>query len=187
MMSGADDPAAEIEQRVKIDDARRRRAGDDPELVEDDRDRAGHEQLEKVLDPEMDDPESPQVDDGEVRRGVVKERGHVKDRDRDRGGDEQRGELARFVAAQPRCDRAVQEHDPQHQTGREHHLPRASEVEVFPSLVAEPAPQPPQPLMHSGEFAKQAPNDDQHERDEQHVYPQGLRARLLASDRWRQE
>ena len=112
MMAGADDPAAEIEQRVKIDDAGRGRAGNDPELVEDDRDRAGHEQLEKILDPEMDDPESPQVDDGEVRRGVEKERGHVKDRNRDRGGDEQAGKLARFVAAQPRRDRAVQQHDP---------------------------------------------------------------------------
>jgi hypothetical protein len=49
---------------------------------------------------------------------------------------------------------------PQNQTGRERHLPRASEVEVLPSLVAEPAPQGPQPLMHSGEFAQQASNRD---------------------------
>ena len=84
-------------------------------------------------------------------------------------------------------NRAEQEHDPQHQTGREHDLPRASEVQVFPSLVAEPAPQRSQPLMHSGEFAKQAANDDQHERDKQNVYPPGLRLRLIASNRWGQE
>ena len=95
------------------------------------------------------------------------------------------GKFARFVAAQPRCDRAVQQHDPQHQTGREHHLPRAPEVEVFPSLITEPAPQPPHPLMHSGEFAEQTANDDQHERDEEHVYPQDLRAWLVVPNRWR--
>ena len=44
-----------------------------------------------------------------------------------------------------------------------------------------------EPLMHSGEFAEQAPDDDQYERREQDVYPPRLRARLGATDDRREE
>ena len=60
-------PAGRVEDDVEEDDGERDPLAHHAEQDEDVRDHHGREQLEEVLDPEMDDPEAPEVRDGEVR------------------------------------------------------------------------------------------------------------------------
>ena len=57
------------------------------------RDEHGGEELEEALHPQVDDPEAPVVDHGEVGAGAVEERGQVEERDGRRRVEEERGEL----------------------------------------------------------------------------------------------
>ena len=81
VVARADDPAAEVQDGVQVDQARGGLGGDQAHLVEHDRHQHRREELEESLDPEVDDPEAPVVDDGEVGVRAVEERGQVEDRD----------------------------------------------------------------------------------------------------------
>ena len=141
VVRGADQPAAEVEDGVEIDHADRGDAPDQAELEQDDRDDHRHEELEEALDPEMDDPEPPHVDDRVVGLRAEEERGQVEERDgegRDQEEDDERPQLG--VRARGR-DRAAHQPEPEEQTRREQDLPEAADLQVFPALVADPEPQ----------------------------------------------
>ena len=53
----------------------------------------GREQLEEALDPQVDHPEAPVVDHGEIRVRAEEERRQVEDGDRGGGVQEQRAQL----------------------------------------------------------------------------------------------
>src|SRR4029077_12954634 len=56
VMPGADQPAAEDQDDIEIDDAERRVALHQAEFVENNADDDRNEQFEEALDPQMDDP-----------------------------------------------------------------------------------------------------------------------------------
>ena len=91
VVPGPDDPAGQVEDGVEVDDAGGGAGRDQPEDHEHHRDEHGGEQLEEALHPQVDDPEAPVVDHGEVGAGAVEERGQVEERDRRRRVEEQRG------------------------------------------------------------------------------------------------
>ena len=72
-MSGTDKTAAKNKNDIEIDNPQSRRTLHQPELIEDDRDDDGDEQLEEALDPEVDDPEAPSIGDGIVGRSIEKQ------------------------------------------------------------------------------------------------------------------
>ena len=111
----------------------------DAEQHEDVGDHHGREQLEEVLDPEVDDPEAPEVGDREVVAGAGEQADGVEGRDR----AARRGRTAR--ACCPGARRASRPRRPRQsmttQTKRptdEQDLPEPAEVEVLEALQAEP-------------------------------------------------
>ena len=68
-MAGADDAAAQEQDRVEVDDAQGRLARDHAQPEEHHRHHDRDEEFEEPLDPEVDDPEPPGVDHREVRSG----------------------------------------------------------------------------------------------------------------------
>ena len=87
-------PAPQVEDGVEVDDARGRAwRVTRPIWTEHHRDEHGGEELEEALDPQVDDPEAPVVDHGEVGVRAVEQRGQVEERDRRRGVEEERREL----------------------------------------------------------------------------------------------
>src|SRR6185312_9084986 len=146
-MAGADQPAAEYQDDVEVDGAQCGIALHQTELVEDDADHDGHEQLEEALDPQVDDPEPPSVDDREVRRPVVEQGRQVEYRDRRRGDQEEHHERSALPVTQDRPYAAPQQDEPEHQPEREQDLPGAADLEILPALIAEPPPGSTQPLQ----------------------------------------
>ena len=67
----ADHAAERIEDDVEIHHARRRFFRNDAEQHEDIGDHDGGEELEKILHPQVHDPEAPEVHDGEIRLRVA--------------------------------------------------------------------------------------------------------------------
>src|SRR5262249_12544809 len=166
-MSGADESAAKNQNDVEINDPQRGYTLHQPQPMEDDRDNDRDEQLEKALDPEMDDPEAPGIRDGVVRRSVEEQCWQVEHRDRRSGDQEESDKTSLLGVAPSRRHGAPQQGEPEDEADREQDLPEAADLEVFPALVAEPEPGATQPLKEPGPLAEQAAKNDHEEGCEQ--------------------
>ncbi len=89
-------PPRQVEDGVQVDERVAVVRLTRPELEEHDGHEHRGEELEEAFDPEVDDPEPPVVDHGEVGARTEEERRQVEERDRHGGIEEQRGELSAF-------------------------------------------------------------------------------------------
>ncbi len=186
-MPGPHDPSGQVEDGVEVDDARGRATGDEAQDHEHHGDEHGGEQLEEALDPQVDDPEAPVVDHGEVGAGAEEERGQVEERDRRRRVEEERGQLGALAVADRRPQRPVHEHEPAREADRQQELPEAAEVQVLRALVAEPEPQAAEAVVEAQPLAAEAAEDDDGEGREQREHTRALPAGLGAADDRREE
>src|SRR5262249_34506608 len=155
-VAGADQAAAEDQDDVEIDDAQRRAALHQAELIEDDRDDDRDEQLEESLDPQVDDPEPPGIDHREVAAAVEHQRRQGENRNRDRGDQEEDAQPAALGVAVAWGYVAPQQDEPEDQAEGQQDLPGAADFEKFPALVAEPEPGAAEPLQEACPLAEQA-------------------------------
>src|SRR5579864_5162658 len=98
----------------------------------------------------MDDPKSPGIDDRVVGLRAEEQRRQVKHRDRKRGDEKEVCETAPLRIEAGGRHRAPDENEPEHEADDEQNLPEAADLEVFPTLVAEPEPVARQPLQQTG-------------------------------------
>jgi len=82
VMHCADDAARRIEDDIEIDHSQRHALVNDSQQHEDVRDEDGCEKLEKILDPEVDDPKTPEVCSCEMLSGMGQEANAVEGGDR---------------------------------------------------------------------------------------------------------
>src|SRR5215831_3521151 len=104
------------------------------------------------------------------------------DRDDDQ---EEIDETAPLRITPSRCHGAPQQPEPEDKTDREQYLPKAADLEEFPTLVAEPEPGAAQPLKEPRPFAKQAPDNHHAESREKQVNRAALPGRLPAAEQSR--
>src|SRR6185437_15248590 len=147
MVTRADETAAEIEDGIQIDSAQRRETLDETHLVEDDGHDHGDEEFEEALDPQMDDPEPPGIDDGVVGLRSEEQRGQVEQRDRKCRNEKEVGKAPSLRIATRGRHRAPDEKEPEEEADGEQHLPEPTDLQVFPALIAEPEPAARQPLQ----------------------------------------
>ena len=160
----------------------------DPEQDEHVGDHHGREQLEEVLDPEVDDPEAPELGGREVVAGAGDQPDRVEGGDRAGGEEEQPRHVARVLARKAPAQHAPEHHDPDDEADREQHLPEAREVEVLEALQPEPVRG--RVLEHAvdaEERADQRPEDDDRERAQQREGELALVLGLAPGDHRRQE
>ena len=105
VVHGADHAADRVEEDVEEDDGQRDPLAHHPEQDEDVGDHHRREQLEEVLDPEVDDPEAPEVGDGEAVALAGEQPDRVERRDRERREEEQPRQVAPALALQPPAQR----------------------------------------------------------------------------------
>ena len=141
-----------------------------PEQHEDVGDHHGGEQLQEVLDPEVDDPEAPEVGD---REAVVWRWPAGRPRRRP-GSPARRRRTAR--ACCPTCSRRSRPRRPRKRITTQRNrpidqqdLPEAAEVEVLEALVAERSSRSPNQPWMSANSPIRLPNDDHRQRAEQAV------------------
>src|SRR5271169_5562365 len=134
-MSSADHAAAKNQNDVKVDNPQSRHALCQPELIEDDCDNDGDEQLEETFDPEMDDPKAPGIRDGVVGRTIEKQSRKVEYRDRRGGDQEEIDETAPLRIMPSRRHGAPQQAAPEDEADGQQYLPEAADLEIFPALV----------------------------------------------------
>jgi hypothetical protein len=84
---------------VQVDDRQRNALRHHPEQNEHVRDHHGREQLEKVLDPEVHDPEAPEVRRREGGVGPREQADRVERRDRERREEEEPWHVAEVLAS----------------------------------------------------------------------------------------
>src|SRR5262249_16926593 len=89
MMHGADDAADGVEDGVEINDAQGRLLRYYAQEHEDERHHDGRKQLQKVLNPQVDDPETPEVADSESGLRSACKSNCVEKRNRERAVKEQ--------------------------------------------------------------------------------------------------
>ena len=146
------------------------------------------EQLEEVLHPEVDDPEAPELVDGEVLACLGDQADGVEGRDGERRHEEQPGHVGRVLAAQPGAQDAPEHEQPDEEPYGEQDLPDAREVEVLEALQAEPVRRRvAERAVNAQEGADQRSEDHHRERSEQHEGELALAARLAAGDHRREE
>ena len=134
----ADHAAERVEDDVEEDHRQRDPLAHDPEQHEHVGDHRGREQLEEVLDPEVDDPEAPELGRREVVARARDQPDRVEGQDRAGGEEEEPGHVAGVFARKTPAQDPPEHHDPDDRADREQHLPEPGEVEVLEALQAEP-------------------------------------------------
>ena len=153
---------------------------DDAEQNEDVGDEDRGEEFEEVLDPEMDDPETPEIGSGEVISGVSQQADSVKGRDRQRGEEEEPRQIASRFGTEPAAKSTIEDGNPEEESDDEKDLPQAPEVEILEALIAEPTADG--ASLHSGEFSEKTADNHDDERTEQGIGKRFLAARLVPRD-----
>src|SRR5271166_3964730 len=187
MVACADDPGAEIQDGIQVDQARGGLGADHAHLVEHDGHQHRGEEFEESFDPKMDDPEAPVVNNGEVGVGAIEKGGQVEERDGHGSVQKQCGQFAlvRNFEGGPKSPKHQKK--PEEEAPRQQELPEPTEVQVLGTLVTEPEPQLPQLVVDAEELAYQAADDDHHERPKECVDASLLVSGLFATDPRRQE
>ena len=181
VMSGADKAAAQVEDGVKVDHTGCRQGCNEAQFVEDDGDHDRDEQLEKALDPQMDDPESPGINDRKMA-GAIEEHGRqVKNGNGRSRVQKQGGNFSTIRLVAGRRHGAEQQDDPEDQAGSEQNLPQATQFEIFPTLMTQPEPQVPQELMEPKKLAQHAPADHNNQGAKEEVDTRNLAAGFVSA------
>ncbi len=188
MVHRPDHATGRVQDDVEVDHGQRDLLADDAEQDEHVRDHHGREQLEEVLDPQMHDPEAPELGRREVVARPREEAYGVERRDRARRQEEQPRHVARVVSGKAPAQDAPQHEDPHDEPDRQQHLPQPREVEVLEALQPEPVRcRVGEHAMHAEVGADERPEHDHRERAEQREGELALVARLAAGDHRRQE
>ena len=163
VVSRADDAAAQVEDGVEIDHARRSLVRHHAQPEEDHRHHDGDEQFKEAFDPKVNDPEPPRINHGEVGFAGEEHRRQIKERDADGRIEEQRRHFTALGVFARRGNRTGQQHQPEDESEGQQHLPGAAQVKILPALMAEPEPEIAQRLIHAEQFAEQTAqrHDDQ--------------------------
>ena len=138
MVHRPDDAADRVEDDVQEDDRQRHLFAHNPEQHEHVGDHHGREQLQEVLDPEVDDPEAPELGGREVVAGAGDQADGVEGRDRAGRQEEQPRHVANGLASEALAQDPPQHVDPEDEPDHEQHLPQARQVEVLEALQPEP-------------------------------------------------
>ena len=175
-------PPAEYKHHVQINQPHGHALVHHAEQHENVGDHDRREQFEKILHPQMHDPEPP-----EIRRGESGVRPHeqpdgVKGGNGQRGKEEQPRHVARVFGPQFVPQTAEQDHDPEEQTHRQQNLPEPAEIEKRETLMAEPRPAVLNPAEDARIFAAHAAEHDDRQRAEQQIGKHALAARFAAGD-----
>src|SRR4029450_1036471 len=141
MVHSADHTSCRIEQDVQVDHCQCHLLPDHPEQDEDVGDHDGREELEEVLDPQMHDPEAPEVRGGEVRLRPGEQPDGIECRDRQGREEEEPRHVAHVLPPEPSAHRPEEHRNPEEEAYREQYLPKTPEIEVLKTLVAEPRPE----------------------------------------------
>src|SRR5215472_660530 len=128
MMGSTENAAHQVQDRIQINNAFGGVNSDRSKPIEQYGYHHGHKELKEVLDPQMNDPEAPMVDDREISGAVIEERGQVEHRNRKPREKKQHREFAILGIAERGLHRSKQKQDPDHETGGQPHLPRLAEI-----------------------------------------------------------
>ena len=180
-------PAGQVEDGVQVDQPRGGLGRDEAQLVEDHCHQHRREEFEEAFHPEVDDPEPPVVDDGEVGVGSVEQRRHVEEGDGHGGVEEERGQLALLRPLHGRTQGPEHEEEPEDQARRQQQLPEAAQVEVLAALVAEPEPEAAQQVVDACPFSEEAAEDHEGQGPQEHQHPEPLALGFRTAHQGRQE
>src|SRR5215217_4196029 len=158
-MHRAYDPARRVEQDVEEDNRQSDFLPDDPEQDEDVSYHHGREELQEVLDPQMNNPEAPEVGSREVGVGAGEQADRVEGGDGKGREEEEPGHVARVLPPETSAHHTKEHKDPEKEADREQCLPETPEVQVFPALVAEPRPEVAHKAVDPEKLPDQAPED----------------------------
>ena len=187
VMHGADHPADRVKEDVEEDDRERNPLAHDPEQDEDVSHHHRGEELEEILDPEVDDPEAPEIGDREAVARARDQADRIEGRDRERCEEKQPRQIALVFALEATAQAAEDQRRPEEEPDHQQHLPEAAEVEVLEPLDAKDRAVVAEPAVDAAELADQAAEDDDRECREQPVGEPVLAPRLAPRDHWREE
>ena len=177
MVQRPDHAADRVEHHLEVDQPRGKPLRDDPHEHEDQGHQHRGEQLQEILDPQVDDPEPPEVADCERGLRMGQQADRVERRDRQRAVKKQPGQVAPALRGKARTQPPVDDHHPEHHPDDQQVHPEPPQLEVFPSLRPEERPQPAgQEVVVTQILAPQAAEDDHRQRAEQHGREQPLAA-----------
>jgi hypothetical protein len=183
-----DDAARRVQDDVQEDHRQRDLLADDAEQHEHVGDHHRREQLEEVLDPQVHDPEAPELGRREIVTSAGDQPDGVERRDRAGGQEEQPRHVARVVAGQAPAQDAPQHDHPHDQPDGQQDLPQPREIQVLEALEPEPVGRRvPKHTMDAEVGADERPEHHDRERAEQGEGQLALMARLAAGDHRRQE
>ena len=176
-------PPSGIQQDIEIHDARGRRLRDDSQQHEN----VGHhdrrEQLQKVFDPEVHDPEAPEIGNRKIGSRMGQQPHRVEQRDRQRAVEEQVRQIsAALLRSLPRraLDKRIMHHSTSPTTSRTcHSRPRSRYSQPWAPTIGRT---PGQPALVAGRFSRQAADDDHDQSRQQQERQEPLPARLAAGD-----
>ena len=183
-----DDAAHRVQDDVEEHDRERDPLAHHAEQHEHVGDHHRREELEEVLDPQVHDPEAPELGGREVVAGAGDQADGVEGGDRAGGQEEQPRHVARVLGRQAPAQNPPEHEDPHEQADRQQDLPQASEVEVLEPLKAEPVRGGVlEHAVHAEVGADQRPEHDHGERAQQREGQLALVLGLAPGDHRRQE
>ncbi|CAM5637632.1 hypothetical protein RLIN73S_04754 [Rhodanobacter lindaniclasticus] len=147
-------------------------------------DHRGGEHLEEAFHPQVHHPPAPVLDHRDMGVLAPHQAGAVEQADRHGGQEQQADDRGAFLlAVHRRPQRAADQEQPQHQADEQEDLPEAAQVDVLPTLVAEPEVLRQIHLVHHRQplAGERADHDDQ-QAHPQEVHPEPLELRLVTGD-----
>ena len=168
MVHRPDDAAGGVEDDVEEDHPEGDPLAHHPEHHEDVGDHHRGEQLKEVLDPQVDDPEPPELRNRERGVGPGQQPHGVERRDRQRGEEEQPGHVALRLPPKPGAEPAPDDRDPDEQPGGQQALVDEREVEILP-LLGEQRTLGPRDAVDRQRLAGHGADDDDDDGAEQDV------------------
>ena len=169
MVHRADHAADGIEDDVEIDNSRGRGGTNHAQENVDVRHHDGREQFQEILDPEVNDPEPPEVHHGEVDVLAEDHAYGIEKRDGQRTVEEQVRQIARMFVRQTAPQPAYENDDPEEHADGQQDLPKPPEIKVLPALRADPEPRAAggNDTLEAGRLAQETADDNYHHRAKQ--------------------
>ena len=135
VVHGAEHPTGRVEDDVHVDDTQRHLLADDTEHDEDVRHHDGGEELEEVLDPEMDHPETPELGYRQLSVRPGEETHSVEHWDRQGREEKHPRHIADRFGPHPGTHGTPNNEHPQEHAKGEQELEHLRQVDVLPLLA----------------------------------------------------
>src|SRR5438309_8336699 len=148
MMHRADHAAQGIEDNIEINDAQRRRFPNYAQQHKHVGDHDGREELQKIFHPEVHHPEAPKIIDDKTGARAGEETHRIESWNRQRGVKKHPRHIAEVLLSQHAAQAPEQDDNPEEKSDHEKKLPQATEIEIFPALVAQPEPEASKPAFY---------------------------------------